>query len=128
MKKGVFCLALTAVLTLQSCSIKNNSREDLTIRIENSLVDNVYKHIKMDYFHGFIDRQTVDDLIKYHGQPDSIFDAYESTTIENYDIYEYRFDDGAINCYVPTMIFMNTALTMEQSIVMFLIMVMGLDM
>lgn len=101
MKKGVFCLALTAVLTLQSCSIKNNSREDLTIRIENSLVDNVYKHIKMDYFHGFIDRQTVDDLIKYHGQPDSIFDAYESTTIENYDIYEYRFDDGAINCYVP---------------------------
>jgi hypothetical protein len=86
MKKGVFCLALTAVLTLQSCSIKNNSREDLTIRIENSLVDNVYKHIKMDYFHGFIDRQTVDDLIKYHGQPDSIFDAYESTTIENYYI------------------------------------------
>ena len=69
MKKGVFCLALTAVLTLQSCSIKNNSREDLTIRIENSLVDNVYKHIKMDYFHGFIDRQTVDDLRKQFHAP-----------------------------------------------------------
>lgn len=101
MKKCVFCLAIIAIFMLHSCSIKENSRENLYIHIENSMVDNVYKHVKMDYFHGFMDRQTVDDLIKYHGKPDSIFDAYESTTIENYDIYEYRFDDGAINCYVP---------------------------
>ena len=101
MKKCVFCLAIIAIFMLHSCSIKDNSRENLYIHIENSMVDNVYKHVKMDYFHGFMDRQTVDDLIKYHGKPDSIFDAYESTTIENYDIYEYRFDDGAINCYVP---------------------------
>ncbi len=92
---------LLIVLTLQSCFIKHRNREDFTIRIENSMVDNVYQHINMDYFHGFMDRQTVDDLIKYHGEPDSIFDAYETTTIEGYDIYEYRFDDGAINCYVP---------------------------
>ena len=101
MKKYVFFLALIAIFMLQSCSIKDNSREKIYIHIGNCMVDNVYKHVKMDYFHGFMDRQTVDDLIKYHGKPDSIFDAYESTTIENYDIYEYRFDNGAINCYVP---------------------------
>lgn len=101
MKKNVFFIVLIVAFILQSCSINGNSHEDIYVRIENSMVDNVYKHIKMDCFHGFLDRQTVSDLIKYHGKPDSIYDAYESTTIENYDIYEYRFDDGAINCYVP---------------------------
>ena len=101
MKKGRLFLGILVVLTLHSCFIKDKNREDFTIRIENSMVDNVYQHVNMDYFHGFMDRQTVDDLIKYHGEPDSIFDAYEATTIEGYDIYEYRFDDGAINCYVP---------------------------
>ena len=101
MKKIFFFLWLMAVLTLQSCFIKDKTFEEYVIRIENSMVDNVYQHVNMVYFHGFVDRQTVDDLIKYHGEPDSIFDAYEATTIEGYDIYEYRFDDGAINCYVP---------------------------
>ena len=101
MKKGKLFLGILVVFTLHSCLIKDKIRDDFTIRIENSMVDNVYRHVNMDYFHGFIDRQTVDDLIKYHGEPDSIFDAYEYSTIEGYDIYEYRFDDGAINCYVP---------------------------
>ena len=101
MKKSKLFLGFLVVLTLNSCIIKDKNREDFTIRIENSMVDNVYQHVNMDYFHGFLDHQTVDDLIKYHGEPDSIFDAYEATTIEGYDIYEYRFDDGAINCYVP---------------------------
>lgn len=98
----VFVFVVIAMQMLLSCDyVKNKARENFTIRVENSMVDNVYQHINMDYFHGFMDRQTVEDLLKYHGKPDSIFDAYEETTIEGYDIYQYRFEDGNIDCYIP---------------------------
>lgn len=107
MKKYVFFLALIAIFMLQSCSIKDNSREK--IYIGNCLVDNVYKHVKMDYFHGFMDRQTVDDLIKYHGKPDlSLMHTNQQP--------------------LKIMTFMSTVLTMVLSIVMFLIMVKVLNM
>ena len=99
---SLLLFVLIATQMLLSCGyVKNKVQENFSIRVENSMVDNVYQHINMDYFHGFMDRQTIEDLLKYHGKPDSIFDAYEETTIEGYDIYQYRFEDGNIDCYIP---------------------------
>lgn len=64
---------------------------------------NVYKDLKMDLFKGFVNKISVEDLVKDHGRPDTILDADEVAAAEGYDIYQYRFPDGTIDCYVPKM-------------------------
>lgn len=65
--------------------------------------NNVYKDLKMDLFKGFVNKISVEDLVKDHGRPDTILDADEVAAVEGYDIYQYRFPDGTIDCYVPKM-------------------------
>ena len=61
---------------------------------------NVYKDLNMAVFKDFVDKMSLKDLLEIHGQPDSIFDSYDVAAIDGYDIYEYTFPDGNIDCYV----------------------------
>lgn len=96
--KTKFFTALISVVLLASCRGTIQDLIDPTGYLE---VNNIYQTVDMSCFSGFVDNISVHNLIEIYGEPDSIYDAYESTTIEGYDIYEYKVDDGYIDCYVP---------------------------
>lgn len=89
---------LIPLFLLASCRGNIHDLIDPTDFLE---VNNIYETLDMSCFYGLVDNITIPNLIEIYGEPDSIYDAYESTTIEGYDIYEYRVDDGTIDCYVP---------------------------
>lgn len=96
--KTKFLTALISAVLLTSCREALQYLVDPTEYLE---VNNIYETVDMSCFSGFVDNISVYNLIEIYGKPDSIYDAYESTTIEGYDIYEYKVDDGCIDCYVP---------------------------
>ena len=71
---------------------------------------NVYKDLDMSVFRGFVDKMAVKDLLDIHGNPNKILDSDDVAAIEGYDIYEYSFPDGNIDCYVKKGIDTNRAL------------------
>lgn len=91
-------------LIFSLCVIFASCRQSITNLLDpTDCVDvkNVYETVDMTVFNGFVDNIAVSDLYRIYGEPDSIYDAEESTTIEGYDIYEYNVEDGSIDCYVP---------------------------
>lgn len=96
--KTKFLTALISVVLLASC---RGTLQDLVDPTDYLEVNNIYETVDMGCFSGFVNNISVHSLIEIYGKPDSIYDAYESTTIEGYDIYEYKVDDGCIDCYVP---------------------------
>ena len=87
-------VALIPVFLLESCYHMIDSTEYLAVK-------NIYKAVDMRYFYGYVDNISTTRLTEIYGKPDSIFDAYEPTLVEGYNIYEYKVDDGYIDCYVP---------------------------
>lgn len=101
-RKEVESLLLLLVLSmLSSCCIKEMMEEEQPVSFVSS---NVYKDLDMDVFKGFVDKMTVGELIKEHGEPDTILDANEVAMVEGYDIYQYEFSDGTIDCYIPKVV------------------------
>lgn len=89
---------LTSLVMMVSC---RGNIHDLIDPTDFLGVNNIYETVDMSCFYGYVDNISVQNLIEIYGEPDSIYDAYESTAIEGYDIYEYKVDDGCIDCYVP---------------------------
>lgn len=83
-----------------SCGIVDMIEAERPVSYNSS---NVYKDLKMNLFKGFVDKVSVEDLVKDHGKPDTILDADDVAAVEGYDIYQYRFEDGTIDCYVAKM-------------------------
>ena len=101
-RKEITSLLLLLVLSLlSSCCIKDMIEEEQPVSFVSS---NVYKDLDMDVFKGFVDKMTVGELIKEHGEPDTILDANEVAMVEGYDIYQYEFSDGTIDCYIPKVV------------------------
>lgn len=101
-RKEIKSLLLLLVLSLlSSCCIKDMMEEEQPVSFMSS---NVYKDLDMDVFKGFVDKMTVGELIKEHGEPDTILDANEVAMVEGYEIYQYKFPDGTIDCYIPKMV------------------------
>lgn len=101
--KKVFTKLLSMVIMIGafiSCGITDMIEAERPVSYNSS---NVYKDLKMDLFKGFLDKVSVEDLVKDHGKPDTILDAEDVAAIEGYDIYQYSFEDGTIDCYVPKM-------------------------
>lgn len=94
-------LLLLVLSMLSSCRIKEMMEEEQPVSFVSS---NVYKDLDMDVFKGFVDKMTVGELIKEHGEPDTILDANEVAMVEGYDIYQYEFSDGTIDCYIPKVV------------------------
>ncbi|MBR2238733.1 MAG: hypothetical protein IJ887_12845 [Prevotella sp.] len=98
-KKGKRLLSLLFVVSfLYSCDLYDFYISEKPVFFSS---DNVYKDLDMDVFRGFVDKMTVRELLDRHGQPDTILDAKEVATIDGYEIYEYSFPDGCVDCYVP---------------------------
>lgn len=101
-RKEVESLLLLLVLSmLSSCCIKEMMEEEQPVSFVSN---NVYKDLDMDVFKGFVDKMTVGELIREHGEPDTILDANEVAMVEGYDIYQYEFSDGTIDCYIPKVV------------------------
>ena len=101
-RKGIESMLLLLVLSmLSSCRIKEMMEEEQPVSFVSS---NVYKDLDMDVFKGFVDKMTVGELIKEHGEPDTILDANEVAMVEGYDIYQYEFSDGTIDCYIQKVV------------------------
>jgi len=101
-RKGIKSMLLLLVLSmLSSCCIKEMMEEEQPVSFVSS---NVYKDLDMDVFKGFVDKMTVGELIKLHGDPDTILDANEVAMVEGYDIYQYEFSDGTVDCYIPKVV------------------------
>lgn len=99
-------LLLFPLFNLYSCSLGGNKgRIDLMDIIQSEtpdyfVVGNIYKELDMTCFKGFVDKMTLNELYDAYGEPDSILDANDVAMIDGYDIYEYFFEDGSIDCYV----------------------------
>ena len=72
---------------LSSCGLVEMIEAERPVSYNSS---NVYKDLKMDLFKGFVNKISVEDLVKDHGRPDTILDADEVAAVEGYDIYQYR--------------------------------------
>jgi len=100
-RKDTFILLLMLMLgILSSCGLIEMIEAERPVSYNSN---NVYKDLKMDLFKGFVNKISVEDLVKDHGRPDTLLDADEEAATEGYDIYRYRFPDGTIDCYVPKM-------------------------
>lgn len=96
--KFIRILSLTIMIsTFVSCGVVDMIEAERPVSYNSS---NVYKDLKMDLFKGFVDKISVEDLVKDHGKPDTILDADAVAAVEGYDIYQYKFEDGTIDCYV----------------------------
>ena len=101
--KRIFIRLLSVVIMTSafvSCGVVDMIEAERPVSYNSS---NVYKDLKMDFFKGFVDKVSVEDLVKDHGKPDTILDADDVAAVEGYDIYQYRFEDGTIDCYVAKM-------------------------
>ena len=95
MKKIVVHILL--LLFISSCATSPMQLLDPTDYLS---VRNVFNSTDMSIFGGFVDKIPVNRLIEIYGEPDSIFDALESTGEEGYDIYEYSIEGGRLDYYV----------------------------
>lgn len=95
MKKLVFCILVS--LVIGSCTTSPMQILDPTDYVS---VRNVFSSTDMSVFGGFVDKIPVNRLVDIYGEPDSIYDAYESTNERGYDIYEYSIEGGQLDCYV----------------------------
>lgn len=95
MKKIAFYILMS--LLIYSCATSPQQILDPTDCLS---VRNVFYSTDMSVFGGFVDKIPVDRLIDIYGEPDSIYDALESTGDEGYDIYEYFIEGGRLDCYV----------------------------
>lgn len=93
MKHCIILFYVPICILLSSCSIIAGIPQEYE-------TDNVYKTLNMDCFKGFVDKMSVEELLSLYGKPDTILDAEKVAATKGYDIYEYSFSDGNIDCYV----------------------------
>lgn len=97
-RKYTFLLLMLMSGLLSSCVLVEMIEAERPVSYNSN---NIYKDLKMDLFKGFVNNISVEDLVKDHRRPDTILDAEEIAAVEGYDIYQYIFPDGTIDCYVP---------------------------
>lgn len=93
--KPIFALLL--IVFANACNFINDIQSE---QPEIYGVDNVYKELNMQLFKDFVDKIALNDLFRIYGEPDTILNAYTVAGKNGYDIYEYSFDEGYIDCYV----------------------------
>ncbi len=94
--KNVFFF-LSSIFMLHSCDYVDMLQAEKPECIE---VRNIYKELDMSMFKGFVDLMPLQELFEKNGIPDTIIDAEDVAMVEGYNIYEYKYPKGDIDCYV----------------------------
>lgn len=98
LKRANLCIViLISAVLCNSCSLVS---EALDIKLQDYQTGNIYSTLDMSTFKGFTDKQSINDLTKVHGEPDTILNVEEVAATDGYNIWEYKFSDGAIDCYI----------------------------